>query len=316
MSNIIFIIGNGFDLDLGLKTKFSDFAHSKYWPEDPNAPLCRYLDRIKDIPGWFDLEFELYKYVKNKDGQVNREKGRIISIDAASKLDLHYFESIHTLLYKYLEEEQANAINNSSINRNSCAYKLLKLMAQSTIHTNIYSFNYTNLNYLLNDKDANLIVYDHIHGSIKDKSIILGVNDGEEKLLDEYADFQKTMNKHYRSHDLKEDLENANEIIFFGLAMGEIDFPYFKSFFLNQSDGKLVKKNDKKNITIFTKDEDSRRSILKNLSRIGVVKENLFAQSNLNFIKTTDSDDSNLFDKFYNDLKEVIRINFIPKVIS
>ena len=28
----VFIIGNGFDLDLGLSTKYSDFAKSKYWP--------------------------------------------------------------------------------------------------------------------------------------------------------------------------------------------------------------------------------------------------------------------------------------------
>lgn len=28
----VFIIGNGFDLDLGLPTKYSDFAKSEYWP--------------------------------------------------------------------------------------------------------------------------------------------------------------------------------------------------------------------------------------------------------------------------------------------
>ena len=29
----VFIIGNGFDLDLGWKTRYSDFASSKYWIE-------------------------------------------------------------------------------------------------------------------------------------------------------------------------------------------------------------------------------------------------------------------------------------------
>ena len=33
MTKNIFIIGNGFDLDLGMKTKYSDFANNeKYWP--------------------------------------------------------------------------------------------------------------------------------------------------------------------------------------------------------------------------------------------------------------------------------------------
>lgn len=31
MTHNIFVIGNGFDLDLGLKTKYSDFAHSDFW---------------------------------------------------------------------------------------------------------------------------------------------------------------------------------------------------------------------------------------------------------------------------------------------
>ena len=32
MNKSILVIGNGFDLDLGLKTKYSDFAKSNYWP--------------------------------------------------------------------------------------------------------------------------------------------------------------------------------------------------------------------------------------------------------------------------------------------
>lgn len=31
MAKKILILGNGFDIDLGLKTRFSDFANSKIW---------------------------------------------------------------------------------------------------------------------------------------------------------------------------------------------------------------------------------------------------------------------------------------------
>ena len=38
MSQCTIILGNGFDLDLGLQTKFSDFAKSeKYWPMPDEA---------------------------------------------------------------------------------------------------------------------------------------------------------------------------------------------------------------------------------------------------------------------------------------
>ena len=81
MSNNIFIIGNGFDLDLGLHTKFSDFANSTFWPiakkkdkpqELPprtargsfmamlplpqNTLLEHYLEDKRDKESWFDLE--------------------------------------------------------------------------------------------------------------------------------------------------------------------------------------------------------------------------------------------------------------------
>lgn len=29
---IVFIVGNGFDIDLGRKTTFSEFANSPFWP--------------------------------------------------------------------------------------------------------------------------------------------------------------------------------------------------------------------------------------------------------------------------------------------
>ena len=38
--NKTLILGNGFDLDLGLHTTYADFAASKFWPlEDINAGI-------------------------------------------------------------------------------------------------------------------------------------------------------------------------------------------------------------------------------------------------------------------------------------
>ena len=48
---IVLVIGNGFDLDLGLKTQFSHFAESPLWPERPagTANMYNVLNRQKKI---------------------------------------------------------------------------------------------------------------------------------------------------------------------------------------------------------------------------------------------------------------------------
>ena len=41
---LVLILGNGFDLDLGLKTSYKDFWESEYCPKDYPAPLIRHLN--------------------------------------------------------------------------------------------------------------------------------------------------------------------------------------------------------------------------------------------------------------------------------
>ena len=51
------IIGNGFDIDLGLNTRFSDFANAKdFWPENDGSKLSAYLESKKSVEKWFNLE--------------------------------------------------------------------------------------------------------------------------------------------------------------------------------------------------------------------------------------------------------------------
>ena len=43
----VLVIGNGFDLDLGWNTRFSDFASSKYWPQNRHkGSILEYLTKI------------------------------------------------------------------------------------------------------------------------------------------------------------------------------------------------------------------------------------------------------------------------------
>ena len=63
---IVLVLGNGFDLDLGLKTSYRDFWESEFCPKDYPAPLIRYLnghfqDNLDSVR-WYDLENELHNY--------------------------------------------------------------------------------------------------------------------------------------------------------------------------------------------------------------------------------------------------------------
>lgn len=79
---IVLILGNGFDLDLGLKTSYKDFWESEFCPKDYPAPLIRHLNqRWKDgldAVKWYDLENELLEYAVNGDkSDVVTEEERV-----------------------------------------------------------------------------------------------------------------------------------------------------------------------------------------------------------------------------------------------
>ena len=63
---IVLILGNGFDLDLGLKTSYKDFWESEFCPKDYPAPLIHHLNQrwpdSLDAVKWYDLENELLNY--------------------------------------------------------------------------------------------------------------------------------------------------------------------------------------------------------------------------------------------------------------
>ncbi len=63
---IVLILGNGFDLDLGLKTSYKDFWYSRFCPRTYPAPLIYHLNQRwndnLDAVRWYDIENELLKY--------------------------------------------------------------------------------------------------------------------------------------------------------------------------------------------------------------------------------------------------------------
>lgn len=100
------IIGNGFDLSLGLSTSYMDFVNSDEFQILLNMQnqLAIYLKVNAELQNWIDIENELKLYSKNEDN---------------AKFKTEY-EALCKQLVVYI-----NNIDYSSINKNSKAYEVL-----------------------------------------------------------------------------------------------------------------------------------------------------------------------------------------------
>ena len=92
----VFIIGNGFDLDLGLKTRYIDFWNSEEFEKyrSTDSGLIKFLNiYANENSTWFDIEALIRKYVVLKDGH-----GRTRTYVGVVDRDKKQFEDIRTSL--------------------------------------------------------------------------------------------------------------------------------------------------------------------------------------------------------------------------
>jgi len=285
----ILILGNGFDLDLGIRTKYKHFADdNNYWPfkesisfDEDSLPF--FLNRHKSqVDTWFDLEELLACYAsENKD--LSKEK--ILQAK-------HDFAILSKALKDYLikqEEIYVERMQNSMghTQRMTAAHRVLQLFLKKR-ERSIYTFNYTNTHriasqLILDFKD----VINHIHGSTREDNIILGAGD-KRQIKEHFFEFYKSASPLYKSSNLVEDLNNADEVYIFGHSLGKNDHDYFSEFFKMAS--KTVHRPfapDKIKVRIFTLDDKSEIELKKQLM---ILTDNhligLYAHCDFQIIKT------------------------------
>lgn len=301
----LLILGNGFDLDLGRATRYSDFVKSEYWPKNLNSRLYKYLNEKSQIEKWFDLESELAKYVE-KLGRTLLPT-YLSSAYKIAKEDNSDFVIIVDSMIKYLAKVQSYPIKD-----NSFAAKIFSLACRNPAFRKIYSFNYSDLNAL--EKRLNLEKMpsvEYVHGCLADHSAILGIND-QVNTMDGAFDFlRKSFNPYYISHPVSYDLKDADEVVFFGHSLGDNDYHYFQSFFRHQCEEDL-EPTEKRTITIFTYNENSRLETMHMLHKMNDGKASLLFQNNeLNIFCTSDSslEENPSYQKWYSDrITEIQRV--------
>lgn len=276
MSKKVLIIGNGFDLDLGWNTRFKDFAKSHFWPlrtKAPDCPMAEFLHEKVDIECWYNLETILKVFASDTGSRI-----------AADPLDEIFFDSLKKSLCQFIRQETRKTIDSESL-----AAKVLKACVENGYFSSIYTFNYTDLYAIAEQAQIHTrFDYQYVHGNIVRDSIILGIDDMT-SVRPGYSYLKKVRSPHYRSHHIRYDLQECDEVVFFGLSFGEIDYPYFSDFFYTQSN--CSSRDELKHITIFTKNNTARLFILEQLHRMnGGHLEQLINDNDFKIIMTDDSD--------------------------
>lgn len=291
MDNIL-VVGNGFDLSLGLQTRYSDFANSRYWPFSSKYTVYSnclknyfidFIDSHKDELDrvrWIDIEELLLSYA------LERRKKNDNS-DELTSLNKQTYETLCSAFENYLKDIVKPQIT-KECKRFRYLNDLLTALKENQTYTQVYSFNYTPTKDILHDYFGYSAQVFHMHGSLEDTAhpLILGISD-EYPIDDCYKFMRKSWYDSYEFHDLNDALFNADECVFYGISFGKADFAYYENFFKsiisNHNPGEK-----KKIINIFTYDEESRLKILNGFEEVGISMTRLMSVAQLRIHKISE----------------------------
>lgn len=282
----IIILGNGFDLNLGLKTSYRDFIDSKIchdlFKQKHNYILSCITGKYH-LKNWVDIEEELKTIARNNNGQ---------RLSYSKDLHADYIEIVDAL-NTYLKRIQEQ----SHLRSNSLAAKLLKLISDYPSEFEIFTFNYTSLGTLAFRLGLNsCFPYYHVHGCLDEKSCILGFEDSVEGIED-YSYMIKSFNSKFVSRHLRQTLLDAKEVIIFGHSLGSTDYQYFLQFFKRKSVPDLPSNNSVR-LSIITSNESSKLNIMRQLKIMNDNRTNFLIDQN--DVKFYYSNDMNVAYSFHN----------------
>ncbi len=223
------VIGNGFDINLGLPTSYTDFVKSTHFDDmvKRGNELAKYLKSKFELQNWIDIENELKTYSLERS-------------DASFKFN---YELLIFALINYLEK-----LDYSLMKRTSVAYRLIESISESCNSFNILDFNYTKSTEILlrnNYVDDEIIKSSliKVHGEAAQNDIIFGVEDKAE-IKPEHVFLRKAYPRHYKALNFSSLFKQTNRFIFFGHSLGETDHTYFQALFRDScQDGSVYTQN-------------------------------------------------------------------------
>ena len=287
MKQVVFVLGNGYDLDLGLRSRYCDFAKNKNqeWIDFVNlegtaikqifhVAFIDYLQKAAtEKENWFNVEEKIYHFV-NENINLNDAQIGLIRLQ-------------YDILKKYLRKYLQNESERFKLNENSLALDLSKRLVMSENYIYTLSFNYTDcydLCRLPKPKGRFLLV----HGGLNQNNIELGCREIEDKKRNLQLDFMYKPHINLLSEIFLQNLETASEVIFFGHSLNRMDYCYFKDYFENLEGGR----KEDKHLTIICKNLVSENQIKKELAYNGSLSK-IEKNIDLQFIYTDDWKEDN-----------------------
>lgn len=275
MADVALIVGNGFDIDMGLPSRYSDFIRSKEWNDAVNGfniylqqkdyqnhSLIAQLQMASTNSQWFDIEEEIHQFIVSHPDNTERDVRDIRS----------EFKVIKKALANYLKRIS----DTFKADEDKVAFQLLLALQRSPLSNVEIYFNYTTPHAYLKRPmyyDVGKCTFTFVHGSLKDNDIVLGCNLQEGEQVNRQLSFMYKYNMLNRANHVARNILEAKEIIFFGHSINEMDFGYFREFFKAAS----ASPNPIRHLTIVTYNDESERNIKDNIRNQGISVTDLYS---------------------------------------
>ena len=295
MADVALIVGNGFDIDMGLPSRYSDFIRSKEWNDAvsgfniylqqkdyQNHSLIAQLQMASTNSQWFDIEQEIHRFIVSHPDNTERDVR-----DMRSE-----FEVIKKALTNYLKRITSTFTADNSKVSTALHYRMRE--CPLTVTEIYFNYTYPHQYIKLPIQQAIFNGAQHwvtfVHGSLRDNDIVLGCDLQEGEQVNRQLSFMYKYNQLKKANHIARNILEAKEIIFFGHSINEMDFGYFKEFFKVASASPIPIRH----LTIITYDDESERNIKDIIRNQGISVSDLY--SNLwtfDIIKTSKLYDNN-----------------------
>lgn len=253
--NILYLIGNGFDIAQGLKTSYQDFYNYLSTQTPINKIEAQMIEQIKgdECEKWSDLEFALGKFTKDIADKIEFED---FYYDLCERLrtylteQVKLYEPTKRITDKYIRDLVRPDYYLSDREKMEYA-SFFNLFSGDRIVT-IVSFNYTDtIDKCLNiyngeqklptlGKPYQLRNIEKIHGTLGNTYLLMGVNDEKQILNPDFAkdedilDYLVKPRSNYEigtrvDERFTDYIKEAQLIVAMGLSFGETDKVWWKT---------------------------------------------------------------------------------------
>lgn len=289
----VYLIGNGFDLDIGIDSSYSTYYRSKYFIDlCTKSPIASYIKGLieKDYKeNWVDFEEAIKLYCINVLGNESAmDNERFIKFQNLRDFEDH-FKEIRNSIADFLSEQASKVdlsivpdtknsilIAKEIVDRFEKTSNLRSGLISENDNIKIITFNYTDtLTKLIEIEARNKWAVSngygekftnnfqkikdsiiHIHGSLESNNIILGIEDVEDIIPKETFIVRKSIHVDYTKFSLGI-MSKANNVTIFGHSLGISDEMYFKKLFTLWKQTHSV--NNKRKITIYHKKDPKQK---------------------------------------------------------